>query len=61
MAALTGQFEREIERSLRRIEEAVAPYTRFVRAERQRLDAAAADLDRLAAQLAALARRVESL
>jgi small GTP-binding protein len=61
MAALSGQFEREIERSLRRIDEAVAPYTRFVRAERQRLDAAIADLDRLAAQLAALGRRVESL
>jgi small GTP-binding protein len=61
MAALTGQFEREIERSLRRIDEAVAPYTRFVRAERQRLDDAAADLDRLAIQLAALGRRVESV
>ena len=61
LAALTGQFEREIDRSLRRIDDAVAPYTRFVRAERQRLDAAAADLDRLAGQLAALGRRVESL
>jgi small GTP-binding protein len=61
MTALSGQFEREIERSLRRIEEAVAPYTRFVRAERQRLDAAAADLDRLAGQLAAVGRRVDSL
>jgi GTP-binding protein EngB required for normal cell division len=61
MTALTGQFEREIERSLHRIEEAIAPYTRFVRAERQRLDDDAADLDRLAGQLAALARRVESL
>jgi small GTP-binding protein len=34
---LRGQFQREIERSLQRINEAIAPYTRFVRAERTRL------------------------
>ena len=61
MAALTGQFERELERGLRRIDEAIAPYTRFVRAESQRLHAAATELDRLAGQLAALTRRIEAL
>jgi len=35
-AALKEQFEHESERSLVRIREAVAPYTRFVRAERER-------------------------
>ena len=34
---LKGQFEREIARSLQRINEAIAPYTRFVRAERSKL------------------------
>jgi len=34
---LRGQFQREIERSLQRINEAIAPYTRFVRAERTKL------------------------
>ena len=34
---LQGQFEREITRSLQRINEAIAPYTRFVRAERSKL------------------------
>jgi hypothetical protein len=34
---LKGQFEREITRSLQRINEAIAPYTRFVRAERGKL------------------------
>jgi len=35
--SLRAQFEREIERSVQRINEAIAPYTRFVRAERGRL------------------------
>lgn len=61
MAALTGQFDRELERSLRRIDEAIAPYTRFVRAEGRRLGDAAEELDLLAARLDALARRVAGL
>ena len=34
MKSLTEQFEQELERSVHRIRDAVAPYTRFVRAER---------------------------
>ncbi len=37
MSGLTDQFERETDRSVQRIQEAVQPYTRFVRAERERL------------------------
>ena len=37
MSALTGQFDREIERSLHRIDEGVGPYSRFVRSERGHL------------------------
>ncbi|MFB0533820.1 MAG: dynamin family protein [Anaerolineae bacterium] len=37
IATMTAQFEREMERSLHRLEEAIAPYTRFVRAEREKL------------------------
>jgi GTP-binding protein EngB required for normal cell division len=61
MAALTGQFDRELERGLRRIDDAIAPYTRFVRAEGRRLGDAAAELDRCIAQLDALTRRVAAL
>lgn len=61
MAALTGQFDRELERGLRRIDEAIAPYTRFVRAEGRRLGGTAEELGLLAARLDALARRVEAL
>jgi len=61
MSTLTGQFDRELERGLRRIDDAIAPYTRFVRAEGRRLGDAAAELDRCTAQLDALTRRVEAL
>jgi len=36
--ALTTQFEKELNRSLQRINEAIAPYTRFVRAEQRKLE-----------------------
>jgi small GTP-binding protein len=61
MAALTGQFEREIDRSLRRIDDAVGPYTRFVRAERDRLTAVRDELSAIAGELAAQRRRVAAL
>jgi hypothetical protein len=59
VASLTAQFEREVDRSVSRIQDAVLPYTRFVRAERQRLDAAQAELTAIGDQLAGLQRRVE--
>jgi small GTP-binding protein len=34
---LRGQFEKEINHSIERIQEAIAPYTRFVRAERSKM------------------------
>lgn len=38
MSGMTTQFKRELERSMQRIQEAIAPYTRFIRAERERLE-----------------------
>jgi uncharacterized protein Yka (UPF0111/DUF47 family) len=38
MSGMTTQFNRELERSMQRIQEAIAPYTRFIRAERERLE-----------------------
>ncbi|HMQ53345.1 MAG TPA: dynamin family protein [Anaerolineae bacterium] len=43
--ALANQSQRELNRSLDRIHEAVAPYTRFVRAERAKLEETQAELD----------------
>ena len=38
MTTLREQFANELDRSLARISEAVAPYTRFVRAEAERME-----------------------
>ena len=61
MGSLTAQFDREVEGSLRRIDEAIGPYTRFVRAERDRLAAASQELGAASEGLARLRSRVESL
>ena len=61
MTSLTGQFDREIEGSLRRIDEAIGPYTRFVRAEREHLNAAGEELKAVDAGLVRLRGRVEEL
>ncbi len=37
MSGMTAQFERELGRSIQRIQEAIAPYTRFIRSEREKL------------------------
>ena len=60
MGSLTAQFDREVESSLRRIDEAIGPYTRFVRAERDRLTTARQDLSAAVQGLARLRSRVES-
>lgn len=57
--ALRNQFEREIERSLQRINEAIAPYTRFVRSERSKLQETQDELQELQGQMDRLKVRVE--
>jgi hypothetical protein len=56
MSSLRQQFDKETNASVGRIREAVAPYTRFVRAERTRLTEALQALDDSAGEL----RRLES-
>jgi hypothetical protein len=60
MSSLTAQFDREIEGSLRRIDEAIGPYTRFVRSERDHLNAASEELKAVNQGLVQLRSRVES-
>ncbi len=60
MASLTGQFDREIDRGVQRVQESIAPYTRFVRGERERMTAVRDELAGLDRQLAALADRIGS-
>jgi small GTP-binding protein len=61
MTSLTAQFDSEVEGSMRRIDEAIGPYTRFVRAEREHLNAARAELDAVTQGLVGLRSRVEGL
>jgi hypothetical protein len=60
-AALRTQFESELERILQRIDHTIAPYTRFVRAERDKLLDSRAELERLQADLDRLRAEVESV
>jgi len=59
--ALTGQFEKELNRSLQRINEATAPYTRFVRAEQEKLQQAQAELDKAGQIQARLRAEIEEI
>ncbi|TNF70468.1 MAG: dynamin [Acidobacteria bacterium] len=61
MDSLTDQFDREVDRSMHRIEEAIAPYTRFVRAERDRLDEIRSDLEQSRQAIAALESQIEEI
>jgi small GTP-binding protein len=56
---LEQQFEREMRRSAQRIEDTVAPFDRFVRAERDRLTAQQTTLQELAASVSDLTRQLE--
>jgi small GTP-binding protein len=60
MASLTATFEAERDRAAARVREAVSPYAAFVRRERERLDEARADLERLGSHLEDLAARIDA-
>jgi chaperonin cofactor prefoldin len=57
-AAITHRFETELRDSGQRLREGIAPYTRFVRVEREKLDRLSAELQ--AAQGRARAIRAEA-
>ncbi len=61
MASLIETFDREVEKSQHRIEDAIAPYSRFVRGERERLAAAADELTSLSDRIDRLRTEVTRL
>ena len=61
VSTLTSQFDRELERSLHRIDEAIAPYTRFIRSERDRLTGTHDELTRIRDGLSRLKAQIEDL
>ncbi len=60
-SSLRVQFEKEIERSLHNINEAISPYTRFVRAERNKFTEAQTELEETRNGLERLKGQVEDL
>jgi len=60
-AAITRQFNNELQDSIQRIREAIAPYTRFVRVEREKLELLDGELARLHNELATLNEDVRGL
>jgi hypothetical protein len=59
-ATLREQFQKEMQTGEERLRDALAPYTRFVRVERERVAATTASLDQLGMELEALRREIES-
>ena len=56
--ALRQQFRQEIQRSAQHIREGVAPYSRFIRAEKESLEETSTTLARLATDLEGLRQRI---
>ncbi len=61
VGTLTAQFGSEVDKSVARVRDAIAPYTRFVTAEQQRLKATREALAETEQELGRLQRRVETL
>ena len=61
MEAMSEEFERELEKSLRRLREAIAPYTRFVRAERKKLTRIEGELDEIRSSLGKIRSSIEEV
>ncbi len=59
--AMTEQFNAELSRSVERIRQSIAPYTRFVRLEQERVSAAGASLAEVGRQLETLRVRIEAI
>ena len=61
LSALTAQFNNERGNVIARLKDGVAPYTRYVRSERERIDLAEATLATLRQNLSALRAHVQSV
>jgi hypothetical protein len=61
MTTLTAHFDREAERGQQRLAETIAPYTRFVRSESERLAGEHDQLGALTERVAEMTARVEAL
>ncbi len=61
LSALQQEFQRELDRSVRNIHEAIAPYSRFVRTEQALLEQCRADLQARVKAMQIIQARIEAL
>jgi hypothetical protein len=61
VSALTSQFGRETREAIDRMKDGVAPYTRYVRSERERIDNATMSLAALRRQISELRARAQAV
>jgi hypothetical protein len=59
--SMSEQFQKELNNSILRVQEAIAPYTRFVRAEQKKTAATQEQLQHLHRDLLALKNEIESM
>lgn len=59
--ALSAQFEQEMSRSKQAMQEAIQPYTRFIRSEREKLTGIADDLNGIEQEMRTLRAKIEAL
>ncbi len=59
--ALSTQFEQEMDRSQQAMQEAIQPYTRFIRSEREKLTSIAGDLSGIEQEMRTLRTKIEAL
>ena len=59
--ALTNQFQQELDQSIQRINEAISPYTRFVRSERTKLEGTKEELEQAQQTQAQLRAEIDDL
>jgi small GTP-binding protein len=59
MTGLRSQFQREVDRSARSVMEAVAPYTRFVRAEHEKLGTLDRELESISSELSRIRTEID--
>jgi len=60
-SAMAQQFDAELKHSVQRIRDAVAPYTRFVRLEQERVSAASRELVEIEGRLNTLRAQIEAI
>ena len=58
---MTSQFEGELGDGMQRIREAIAPYSRFVRIEREKLEKLRVELDNTASQIGDMQHKLNQM